>query len=221
MRFLACVAAIAIIVSAGVFHGDRSGRWGASAELARAVDRLEGVPLEVGSWRGESFELDAQQIEIGEIAGYVARRYEDRNRGAAVTVLLLCGRPGPVSAHTPEWCYGGAGYHSEGIPEVETVGSDPGGAAAFRTALFEKERSAVPEGLRIHWAWNAGRGWEAPENPRVAYAQDRVLYKLYVVRDASSEIGRPRSDTDVSLEFLRQFLPVVGEKLSPVAADET
>ena len=220
MRFFAYVSAIVIIIAVGVLHGGRSGRWGASQQLQRAAERLDDVPRSFGDWRSEAFELDPRQVEMGEIAGYVARRYENPERDAALTVLLLCGRPGPVSAHTPEWCYGGSGYHAEGQPEVETVpDATRKTPAAFRTAIFAKRRTASPEALQIDWSWNAGQGWQAPENPRLAFAPHRYLYKLYVVRDAVADAVVADDGPAVSRDFLRQFLPVVDEALGLAAAD--
>ncbi len=214
VRIFAYVAAVAIVIAAGVLHGDRSGRWGASLQLQRAAARLEAVPRSFGDWRSVDFELDPRQVEMGEIAGYVARRYENSERDASLTILLLCGRPGPVSAHTPEWCYGGAGYHAEGQPAVETVEDATRATSAdFRTALFTKQEAATPEALQIDWAWNAGQGWEAPENPRLAFAPRRSLYKLYIVRDATADTDDDDDGPEVSRAFLRQFLPVVDEAL--------
>jgi hypothetical protein len=211
MRLLAFPTAIAIIVLTGLVHGDLSGRWGASQELQEAVARLDAIPSAIGDWRATDLELDPRQVEIGEIAGYVARRYENP-AGAGFTVMLVCGRPGPIAAHTPEWCYGGAGYEAEGSPSAETLDLNEKKLAAFWVNVFRKERAAIPEVLEICWAWNAGGKWQAPENARVAFAPDRVLYKLYVVRDASADSDRGEEQA-VRREFIRELMPGIDSSL--------
>jgi len=211
MRLLAFPTAIAIIILTGVVHGDLSGRWGASQELQQAVARLDAIPPSVGDWRSTEFELDPRQVEIGEIAGYVARRYENPS-GAGFTVMLVCGRPGPIAAHTPEWCYEGAGYHAEGGPSSEPIEVGEGRRAAFWVNIFRKEEATVPEDLEICWSWNAGGGWKSPENARVTFAADRVLYKLYVVRDASGD-GDRGEDQALRRDFIRELVSGIDSAL--------
>ncbi len=211
MRLLAIATALVIIILTGVVHGDLTGRWGASQELQDAVVRLEAIPSTVGSWHATDIELDPRQVEIGEIAGYVARRYEGPS-GAGFTVMIVCGRPGPIAAHTPEWCYGGAGYHAEGSPLAESLDIGEGRRSAFWVSTFRKERVAVPEDLEICWSWNAEGGWQAPENARVAFAPNRFLYKLYVVRDASADGGRGEEE-EARREFIRHLIPGVNAAL--------
>lgn len=211
MRFFALPIALLIIVLTGWVHGDLSGRWGASQELQHAVDRLQGIEQSIGSWKASDFELDPQAVQIGEIAGYVVRRYENAS-GQAYTVMLVCGRPGPIAAHTPEWCYGGAGFHTDTANVTEQLELGANQTATFWRNLFVKEEAAVPERLEICWAWNAGDGWKAPENPRLAYAPERHLYKLYVVRNASAD----RDGGEQSMEriaFMEELLPSIDAAL--------
>lgn len=211
MRFLTFPISLVIIVLAGVVHGDLSGRWGASEELRRAVGRLDAIPETIGSWKSTNFELDPQAVQIGEIAGYVARRYVNGD-GMQLTMMIVCGRSGPISAHTPEWCYGGAGFHAEKANVTDQVRVSDGRTASYWRNQFVKERAAVPERLEICWAWNAGNGWQAPENPRLAYAPDRHLYKLYVVRDASADRDG-QEELEARMMFLKELLPHVDAAL--------
>jgi len=215
MRWLAYLSALAIVVLTGFVHGDWSGRWGMSQALQKAADRLEDLPQDLEGWNSETFTLDQGQLEVGEIAGYVGRRYEHAESGEVLSVMIVCGRPGPISAHTPEWCYGGAGYATAELPATETIDSaGEGPPAAFWTNIFRRERSAVPEALQISWSWNAGQGWQAPDNARLAFAPYRVLYKMYIVRDTSANNGSSE-DWQICRDFLRQFLPVVDQALFP------
>jgi hypothetical protein len=161
--------------------------------------------MTIGDWRGRSLELNREQLAMAEIAGYVARCYEDPLSGTTVTVILVCGRPGPIAVHTPDICYAGAGYEPLEPPVRRRLLVGPSGtAAAFRHAVFAKSDTAVPTYLRILWSWTADGNWAAPENPRLVFAPHRVLYKLYVIRTMDAP-ERPIED-DPSLAFLEALL---------------
>src|SRR5262249_55729990 len=132
----------------------------------------------------------------------------------SITALLMCGRAGPVSAHTPEWCYGGIGYEMAGTPIHCSV--DAGAApAAFWTARFSKPGAALPDHLRIFLAWNVSGSLVAPSHPRLAFGRYPALYKLYVLRNLTSI--HDRFDEDRCLEFMRQLLPELSRALFPQA----
>jgi hypothetical protein len=209
---LPAIAALALVVAAGVVHGRWSRRWAGSAEADAAVARLRRVPEVVGGWRGRPIELDPRQLAAAGVDGCVARRFEDPKGAAAVTVLLVCGRPGPISVHTPDVCYGGAGYEAVAPPaRYRLPGATPGGGAGLNLADFRKANTVTPSYLRVVWAWGSEGRWEAPDNPRLAFASRPALYKLYVVREADAPGGGV--DGDPGLAFLRELLPALGEAL--------
>ena len=88
------------------------------------------VPLVVVASRLGLFDMPAEAYEAAaaELEGWLARRYLHRRTGVVVHVLLLCGRPGPLSVHTPEVCYYGQrpnnmypcviGYSNRGPPGI-------------------------------------------------------------------------------------------------------
>ena len=62
-----------------------------------------------------------------------------------VGVLLLCGRPGPVSVHTPDLCFPGAGFQEAGEPTRCPIPGSPGDR--FWVRHFRKA-AAVPVHFR-------------------------------------------------------------------------
>lgn len=198
------------VVSSGVVHGIWTNRWASSAALEQAAARMDGLPWALGDWDGQPTELDERQLAVADVAGHLARRYVNRRTGAVVTVMLLCGRPGPVSVHTPEVCYRGAGHQQVGArrkyPGV-TQGNE------FWGTQFEKRRASVPEHLRILYAWNATGAWEASDSPRSHFARAPALYKLYVIRQLPRE-DEPLED-DPAAEFLRALVPALQKCLFP------
>jgi hypothetical protein len=203
---LPILAALPLVVAYGVVEGSWTGRWHRSADLDLAVARLDKVPLEIGDWRGEALELGAQQARVAQIEGSLLRRYTNGRTGATVTVLIVCGRPGPIAVHPPDVCYGGAGYTPTAAPTRSTVeGEAPAGTAEFWGATFVKSDAVVPERLSIRWAWGSRGEWAAADHPRLRFARAAALYKMYVICPALAD----KADAD---EPSRQLLPpLLGE----------
>lgn len=193
---LAWAAAAALLFVSGVVQGRISGRWSTNEALNLAVARLDRLPQQVGTWKGEDTKADLSEFKRAGILGGVLRRYRDERTGQFATVLLVCGRPGPISVHTPDVCYEGAGYDLA-APPTEPI---PG----VFGALMVRPDSPVSDSLQVFWTWSSSGRWEAPSNPRIRYATEPYLYKLYVIRPATS------SDRDLAVgpgaEFTRALV---------------
>jgi hypothetical protein len=189
-----------------VVHGLWTDRWRTGEEPAAWAARLADVPRTIGDWQGQDVPVDARSLQVAEVSGCLARTYVDRRTGAAVEVVLVCGRPGPIAVHTPDVCLRGSGHSLVAAPVK--YGAAP---AEFWTARFRKAEAATPTYLRIFWAWNAGGGWQASASPRLDFARHPALYKLYVVR---VQAGPEESlDRDPCTGFLPLLLPELGRAL--------
>ena len=135
------------------------------------------------------------------------RQYANPHTGDSTLVILMCGRAGRMSVHTPEVCYRGAGYEMHDQPAVRSFKD----AGSFWTAQFTK-KSAVTTNLRLCWAWNAHGKWEASASPRWQFRGEPFLYKLYVSHEASRQPGAAPG-VDPTAEFMREFLPVLDRTL--------
>jgi hypothetical protein len=214
LRPFLLAATLAALLGDVCLYGLWTNRWKNTRELEAAVARLSAVPREVGSWRGQDLALTARELQEAEIAGYLHRRYEDRRTKAAVTVLLVCGRAGPLSVHTPDICYRGSGYQGGACVHSSVDVGRPGNVPLFWAATFRKPQ-ATAAALRIYWSWNARDRWEAPANPRLAFAGRPALYKLYLVRPMTS--NNEQLEDDACKDFLRLFLPLLERSLFPGA----
>jgi hypothetical protein len=213
MRVLPVLTALPLVLAFGVGEGMWTNRWGWSEEAERAAARLADLPRAVGAWEGHDEKLDPREVAQAKMTGYLLRRFVHRRTGAALTVLLVCGRPGPVAVHTPDVCFPGAGYGLTRKAERHSVSADGlAQPAEFWVAGFEKE-GAVSEPLRVFWAWNAAGDWVAPDNPRFQFARSSALYKLYVIRPLTRADEPPEKDP--STDFLRAFLPEAQRCLFP------
>lgn len=214
-RILILLAACSLLLASGLTQGFWTGRWVRSHAVEDAVARLDQFPTVVGDWHGTLAELSPAEIKSARVDGHRVCRFENRRKGQALTVMLVCGRPGPVSVHTPDICYQGAGYEMVAGPDPFTLKGGPE-EARMQTATFRKEGAAARE-LRIFWAWNAAGRWQAPSNPRWTFARSAALYKLYVIRERGvKETTRPEDDPAV--EFMNLLLPELNRILCPEGA---
>jgi hypothetical protein len=212
-RPLLLLTALALLAGDVLLYGSWTNRWTSSRELDEAVARLKAAPKELGEWQAEDLELSNREVAQAEIAGYLFRRYKNQRTGEAITILLLCGRSGPMSVHTPDICYRGAGYSQvggEARTEVLRAGAEQ--PTKVWSANFAKEGPLTTSRLRISWAWKAQQSWEAPDNPRLAFAGRSALYKLYVVRQLNS--SSERAEEELCQDFLSQLLPQLDRVLS-------
>jgi hypothetical protein len=214
IRTLPLLAGLAVVILTGLVHGCWTQRWQPSQALTDAVARLERVPLRIGEWQGHPQEVDDESYARAGAAGYWLRRYVHLRSGQAVSVILMCGRAGPMAVHAPDVCYRSAGFEVVAGPEPYRV-SGPAGPHEWR-ALWVRQPGPVPVALRVIWAWSANGDWRAPDHPRLVFRGAPALYKLYLLR----EMTRADAGTadDPCPEFLSALLPELRQTLFPPAA---
>jgi len=209
LRALMIIGALALLVAAAIVEGIRSNRWGASEDLKAAAAKMQNVPPAFGPWTSTENPIDAEILKKAEAVGSLSRVYENRNDRSRVSVLLLCGRSGPIGAHTPDICYAGLGYKMQGRELRKTLAD-----SSYWTGRFEKPGG--DSSLMVSWAWGVDGSWTAAENPRVEFIGHDALYKLYVTRGLTqSERTNLATDPDPTAVFLTDFLPEVKKALAP------
>ena len=203
---LPALAALAIVIASGTVHGRWVGRWSHSHVLEARSAALRKVPVRLGDWEGQDLPLNPRDMKRAEVTGYLMRRYVRPSTGDAVSVLIVCGLPGPVTVHTPEICYEGTGYEQVG-PTVE-VPIGPGAADSVWDVSFTKPGPVSKEGLRILYGWSADGTWKASKRPRWDYGGVPALYKMYVLRRDGGDTAAAGGD-DTTLSFVRQLIPAL------------
>jgi hypothetical protein len=212
-RALTLTAAALLLILSGLVHGLWTQRWGASAEFATAAARLRGFPTNLGKWAGRPLELDPVLMTQAEAAGYVARVFRHHTKGE-VRMILICGRPGPISVHTPEVCFPGSGMAMEAKPAHHIFSSRDTDHADFLVGQF-RNSGPVRRFVRAFWSFNDGSGWKTPGEPRVAFGRARILYKLYLVRDLEKPDESLKDDP--ARDLMRVLLPELAQCLSPAS----
>jgi exosortase len=213
VRVMPFVVAICVVVLSGIVHGRWVNRWRISRDIELAVAKLDRLPMDFGDWRGRPQTVDRRALTAASLDGLVTRHYENHRTGRTTSLVLVCGRPGPVSVHTPEICYPGAGFEMAQSQPARFSVSPGGRAAEFLKADFERQESFSPERVRVYWSWNATGTWSVPENPRLTFASRPLLYKLYLATRITEVFEQSADNTET--EFLRQFLPELERTLFP------
>jgi len=213
-RLIPALVAVALIIGSGIVHALWTDRWSLSNEPRASAERLEQVPHVLGDWQGtDGPPVDAQDMAIGEIAGFLSRNYVNRQTGASVGLLMVCGRPGPIAVHTPDVCFVGGGQELM-RKDHRQLNLLPGGPPQdFLVGYFRKQGLDGTSHSRAFWAWSADSNWAAPNHPRFTFAGKKALYKLYVVHQIQRE--EETIDEDPSLEFMGVLLPELKKVLFP------
>jgi hypothetical protein len=212
-----------VILAAGIAHGVLTDRWYAEGLLQKVASRVAQLPMTVGDWTGEDLEVSQRQMDQTGAYGYLSRRYVHKTTGQAISVMLLCGKTGPLSVHAPTYCFTATGYEAVTTDERYAVASDRGRElGSFWRTDFMHAVAHDTTRTRLFWGWSDdGSTWKAPDHPRMAFAGKPYLYKLYVMRELTARDDREKSvDNDACVDFLRRLLPEARETLRSDAASE-
>jgi hypothetical protein len=214
----AVAAALTILIGSGLAQGLWTGRWVSDARIKRAVAALQRLPLRFGEWEGtDTPGLSAELRERTGIAGSLHRQYVSRRDGAELSVLLVCGAPGPIATHPPEICLSGAGFTLAESPRpYRTSYGAPERAATFHAAEFDRPAPVGTTRMIVLWAWNGSGDWRTPASPRWTFAARPILYKLYVI--GRLDRGGLPADGDAAHRLLRDLLPEIQPLLLTRAA---
>lgn len=221
MRSLYIAIFVISVLAVGYWHGQTTGRWKALPPLSDYVSRLEQVPVEINDWSGTEMDLDdPESLQRAGIEGYLSRKYVHRDTQQAVTILIVCGRPGPISVHTPDVCYRGAGYVPITSPERVAMSRNRQSESQIWTMRFTPPKSRIDiRELKISWYWYTSNGVETPLSARMAFANEPALYKVYFIEEIypglqSAEVSTRQSTPGSRFSsFLDLFTGVLNQSL--------
>jgi hypothetical protein len=221
-KLVPLVTGLVIVVAAGVVHGIWTDRWKLSDEPEASGSRLNNVAWNLGEkeslWEGEEgTELDSEALAIGEISHYMNRLYVKKATGQRVSVLIVCGRPGPIAQHTPDICMGGEGYEPVGGLHKHVARLDSKGASGeFIYGNFYQVHTggAAPgPARRVFWSWNATGNWTAPQSPRWTFGRYPALYKIYLQYVMVGD--ELKLEDDPAMDLAKVLLPELKRALFP------
>lgn len=197
----------------GIVYGVQTDRWQASDSLDEAVAKLNEIPSEFNNWKGADLPVEPGELKRAGIKGVMFRRFKNSQTGTSVNVLIVCGKGGPISVHTPDICYAAAGFQPVSDPALKPITlSTTGEKMAFWTMQVSKPDAAVPQKMEVYWAWIRNGALESPQNSRFAYARTSALYKVYVARELSAS-SRTTIDNPCE-DFIRDVVPEIQSRLA-------
>jgi Protein of unknown function (DUF3485) len=213
-KVLIVLAAVLMLAAGGAVEIARSGRTASDKQVNEAKAKLAAIPLTVGDWVGKDVEFDTRQLEQAEAAAHVNRVYVREKTGDAITLLILAGSPKAIGAHDPTVCYGGAGFKQFKPEQSMPVEAGDGKRDTFWSARFDTDTFPITS-LQVQWAWTVDGNWAASTRPRIDYARDPLLYKVYVSR----QIGQKATDDkDPTMDLLTVLMPDVRRSLASLPA---
>ena len=200
--------ALLLTIGAAVVHGRLARRWGVTAEVQQAADRLVKAPVEsFGSWHlEESHQLEQSVQELLECNGYTYDTYVNRSTGDVVTVAVILGPAGPIAVHTPEICYSSQQYKQtsrrqrDDLLDLHSLW-----AVSFRANTVDAQSFVV------YYGWSEGDNWQASHDPRIEFAGSPYLYKLQLA-GRSTQVDA-EADHAACRDFLKEYLPILKDRI--------
>ena len=212
---LAGIGALVVTLVSGTIHGRFTNRWGTPPDLEAAGRRVESLPTTFGDWRLTSQEdLDDNAVRLLQCSGYIHRIYHNIKNPllSQVQVAVLVGPAGPISVHTPEICYSSRDYAVEQEPRHLSIHlSGESGEHELWGMSLSAKNNPTRAPLRVCYGWSTGGAWQAPEHPRFQYGGRPLLYKIQIASEVAP--GSSSDDSESCTNFLRDFLPVLDQRL--------
>lgn len=190
----------AILLAGGLYHGRATDRWSDVAGDDNPGKCFADMPSEYGDWRGEPLARQAEDDSKTAVANF---KFTHRLTGRWILTSITSGRGARVSIHNPEHCYLGSGYKVVDAIREDTIVLGPGREAKFWTAHFQKKKPSGIESIRIYWGWTSSGDWQAPNYPRLVYAGQPRLHKLYMIHPVGDE---SKDDVAPFREFMVRYL---------------
>lgn len=198
--------AAGLLVLSGLVYGLQTDRWGMSQARHSLASKITSLPARIGDWTGEDLPLDPRQIRYAEADACVQRRYVRERKGGArieATLILMSGRPAPISVHTPDVCFGNSGYRMRGEPSVFRPATSRDDS--FWQARFSKPTDSAV--FQVYWGWSDGGNWRAADDARLEFSRSGALCKIYLLCPASH--SETPADSDPARQLMIDLLPVL------------
>ncbi len=168
----------------------------------------------IGRWHAKENTESALDPQIARIAGStdsLIRTYVDKQTGVSVVVLILYGRAGPVTAHTPEVCYTSQGYDQLETFDFDMPGQTPG-SARFRSLLFTKKGGREGTQQEVFYAFrNEGRWAPVVQGTWKTLEANPPVFKIMVQRRLAEQ--ERRNVNNPTVLFLSEMLPVLERRI--------
>jgi hypothetical protein len=217
-HFAAPVLFALAVISAGIWHGQKTHRWGEAPSYDVYTAKLRMIPEKFGDWESDvsnnddirNTGLTVAELPNGKkeyrftddlkhhgIHDYIFRVYRNTRGIDSFQVLVVCGDAGHIAAHSPDVCYRGEGFTTVGDPKkmdfaTKQDGPNRGRTFPLLTLKLNPPKSRVTSyELEIRWAWippDTG-AITVSDSPRMKFSSQPALYKVYVIQKKAAVSG--------------------------------
>ena len=212
----AVVAGILFVMTAAaaISHGYFANRWdkrGGLQEVGQVITNMSQESLP--NWRfRESGEISDSVLEMLRTTGHASFQYEysgnpPRGNGGPtrITAAVFVGSPGRITAHDPQVCYSAIDFQGTGTRrKIEFTDADGVKQEFWTMAVSRKDDPG--HRLIVSHAWGTDGTSTAADYPRIAYMGLPYLYKIQLAMPA---FKGQKLDDNLSIEFLKEFLPLL------------
>jgi hypothetical protein len=205
----------AVLLSSGAvrFWEDRRFR-SLQVQTVNPLFPLKSFDETVGRWQTRESAESALDPQIARIAGSsdsLIRTYVDKQTGVSVVVLVLYGRAGSVTAHTPEVCYSSQGYEQLEVFDFDLPGLNQS-TTRLRSLLFTKKGGREGAKQEVFYAFrNEGQWSPVVEGRWKALEASPPVFKIMVQRRLAER--ERRNVHNPCVLFLNEFLPVLERRI--------
>lgn len=224
-RYLPLGLSAVVILAAAIFNGFTTERWtgGVNEQTLRFARSLELLPMQIGLWQGADEEVDEDVQRVAGAEGYLSRVYKNEETGDIVRVWLIVGHGSSIVRHTPDVCYGTAGFRPE-KPQTEHYEMPVEGEKPIEawTNVFYSNRGGQDIYNRVFWMWYDPRvegpvTWDAPghhvSDARYRFGASRSLFKMYFTTLLDPKNSQEQPPENVANKFAQEFVPVLNDLL--------
>ena len=173
-----------LLGAVGAYNLTRSSQTDVTT-VPQAQANLDAVPMVVGSWQGRELPSDPKVMRVAQALAFSNREYRHAQNRGTVRVLTMYGPSGDQGAHDPEVCYSGLGFKRLEEPVRRNyTAAETDAPVHLWNARFLRSEPQPPTELLLAWGWRDRTGWVAPSQPRLAFAGQNMIYKIYIQIDS-------------------------------------
>jgi hypothetical protein len=170
------------------------------------------MPQSIGPWQLQSEQkLSDDAVQMLQCVGYLNRIYKNEDTNRQINVTVMVGPGSTMAIHTPEICYESRNFSLLGAKRSVDISEKNNRQHKLWAVDFQTNDTSIRT-LRVHYGWSNGGAWTAPDRPRLAFAGERVLYKIQVAEFVNSIDSATERTTS---EFLNEFMPMLQQHLVP------
>ena len=206
------VVSVLLLGSAGV-RALQTDRIESSIQAIRKRPKVElaSLPMDMGSWKGITTDLDPIIARATGADQIVTRRFVNQETGVSLEVILLYGPAVEMYIHAPELCYPQAGFALVDGPDDRTIKAGTS-EFPFRSLLYSRGEGAQADLQEVYYSWWYNGHWTPNVGLQKQFERIPGMYKVHLARRIIP--GEKRRIGNPCESFLQELLPEIERQMS-------